>query len=87
MLARRVAVIGVASGYGAGDPACQDGSEVIRALRFLSDLEVSTPGCTGTSRSGWRCQILPTRWMPWKTLPANSRTASGNTWSRAIFRW
>jgi len=39
MVTRRVAVIGVASGYGAGDPACQDGSEVIRALRFLSDLE------------------------------------------------
>lgn len=44
MLARRVAVIGVASGYGAGDPACQDGSEVIRALRFLSDLEAVDAG-------------------------------------------
>lgn len=44
MLARRVAVIGVANGYGAGDPACQDGSEVIRALRFLSDLEAVDAG-------------------------------------------
>ncbi len=44
MVARRVAVIGVASGYGAGDPACQDGSEVIRALRFLSDLEAVDVG-------------------------------------------
>ncbi|MFH1870424.1 MAG: arginase [Pseudomonadota bacterium] len=44
MVARRVAVIGVASGYGAGDPACQDGSEVIRALRFLSDLEAVDAG-------------------------------------------
>lgn len=44
MVARRVAVIGVASGYGAGDPACQDGSEVIRALRFLSDLEAVDDG-------------------------------------------
>lgn len=39
MVARRISVIGVASGYGAADPACQDGSEVVRALRFLSDLE------------------------------------------------
>ena len=44
MVTRRVAVIGVASGYGAGDPACQDGSEVIRALRFLSDLEAVDDG-------------------------------------------
>ena len=44
MHARRVAVIGVANGYGAGDPACQDGSEVIRALRFLSDLEAVDAG-------------------------------------------
>ncbi|MCX7155849.1 MAG: arginase [Rhodocyclales bacterium] len=44
MVARRVAVIGVASGYGAGDPACQDGSEVVRALRFLSDLEAVDDG-------------------------------------------
>lgn len=44
MVVRRVAVIGVASGYGAGDPACQDGSEVIRALRFLSDLEAVDAG-------------------------------------------
>ncbi|MBI3094847.1 MAG: arginase [Rhodocyclales bacterium] len=44
MVPRRVAVIGVASGYGAGDPACQDGSEVIRALRFLSDLEAVDDG-------------------------------------------
>jgi len=36
---RRTVVVGVANGYGAGDPACQDGPEVLRALRFLSDLE------------------------------------------------
>lgn len=34
----RIRVIGVASGYGAGIPECQDGSEVLRALRFLDDL-------------------------------------------------
>jgi len=44
MVARRVAVIGVAGGYGAGDPACQDGSEVVRALHFLSDLEAVGDG-------------------------------------------
>jgi len=44
LVARRIAVIGVASGYGAGDPACQDGSEVVRALRFLSDLEAVDDG-------------------------------------------
>ncbi len=42
--ARRIAVIGVASGHGAGDPACQDGAEVVRALRFLSDLEAVNDG-------------------------------------------
>lgn len=35
-------VIGVASGYGAGDPACQDGPAVLQALRFLADLEESS---------------------------------------------
>ena len=44
MGARRIAVIGVASGHGAGDPACQDGAEVVRALRFLSDLEAVDDG-------------------------------------------
>lgn len=44
LVARRIAVIGVASGYGAGDPACQDGAEVVRALRFLSDLEAVDDG-------------------------------------------
>ncbi|MCM2288940.1 MAG: arginase [Sulfuritalea sp.] len=39
MVARRIRVIGVAAGYGAGDPACQDGAEVLRTLRFLDDLE------------------------------------------------
>lgn len=38
---RRTVVIGVASGYGAGDPACQDGPAVLQALRFLADLEES----------------------------------------------
>lgn len=44
MVPRRIAVIGVASGHGAGDPGCQDGSEVVRALRFLSDLETIDDG-------------------------------------------
>ncbi|MDA8257457.1 MAG: arginase [Betaproteobacteria bacterium] len=39
MVARRIRVVGVAAGYGAGDPACQDGAEVLRTLRFLDDLE------------------------------------------------
>ncbi|MCX7166730.1 MAG: arginase family protein [Rhodocyclales bacterium] len=38
---RRIFVVGVANGYGAGNPACQDGPEVLRALRFLADLEKS----------------------------------------------
>ncbi|MDP2826078.1 MAG: arginase [Sulfuritalea sp.] len=41
MSGRSTAVIGVAGGYGAGDPACQDGPEVLRSLRFLADLEES----------------------------------------------
>ncbi len=41
---RKTVVIGVASGYGAGDPACQDGPEVLKNLRFLSDLEQSHAG-------------------------------------------
>ena len=44
LVARRIAVIGVASGYGAGDPACQDGSEVVRSLHSLSDLEAVDDG-------------------------------------------
>jgi arginase len=36
---RNTVVIGVANGYGAANPACQDGPEVLRSLRFLSDLE------------------------------------------------
>lgn len=32
-------MIGVANGFGAADPACQDGPEVLRRLRFLADLE------------------------------------------------
>lgn len=35
----RIVVVGVASGYGAGNPECQDGPEVLRALSFLADLE------------------------------------------------
>lgn len=38
---RNTVVIGVANGYGAADPACQDAPEVLRTLRFLSDLEES----------------------------------------------
>ena len=34
-------MVGVANGYGAGNPACQDGPEVLRSLRFLADLEKS----------------------------------------------
>lgn len=41
MSGRNTVVVGVASGYGAANPACQDGPEVLRALRFLSDLERS----------------------------------------------
>jgi len=41
MSGRSTVVIGVAGGYGAGNPACQDGPEVLRALRFLADLEDS----------------------------------------------
>jgi hypothetical protein len=32
-------VIGVASGYGAGDQGCQDGPEALRTLNFLKDLD------------------------------------------------
>jgi arginase len=35
---RKVAIIGVASGLGARDHACQDGPEVLRSLDFFSDL-------------------------------------------------
>jgi arginase len=38
---RSTVVLGVAGGYGAGDPACQDGPEVLRSLSFLADLEKS----------------------------------------------
>jgi arginase len=38
---RDTVVLGVAGGYGAADPACQDGPEVLRALRFLGDLQDS----------------------------------------------
>ncbi|MDP2830324.1 MAG: arginase [Sulfuricellaceae bacterium] len=38
---RKTAVIGVASGYGAGDSGCQDGPEVLRALEFLKELSLT----------------------------------------------
>ena len=38
MIRRRIAAIGAASGYGAGDPGCQDGPEVLQAFAFLDDL-------------------------------------------------
>lgn len=41
MSERKVIVIGVANGYGAIDPSCQDGPEVLRYLRQLSDLEAA----------------------------------------------
>jgi len=36
---RKIAVIGVASGYGAGDRGCQDGPEVLRTIEILKDLD------------------------------------------------
>ncbi len=39
MLPRKTAVVGVASGYGAGDRECQDGPEVLRTMEILRDLE------------------------------------------------
>lgn len=39
MNGRNTVVLGVAGGYGAADPTCQDGPEVLRALRFLADLQ------------------------------------------------
>lgn len=45
MSRRSAVVIGVAGGYGAGDSACQDGPEVLRALRFLADLEETGGMC------------------------------------------
>ena len=39
MTQRKTAVIGVASGYGAGNRECQDGPEVLHILGFLKDLE------------------------------------------------
>ncbi|MCF8198721.1 MAG: arginase [Sulfuritalea sp.] len=44
MDARKTIVIGVANGRGAGDPACQDGPEVLRSLKFLADLEQTHAG-------------------------------------------
>lgn len=41
---RKIVLIGVASGYGAGNPACQDGPAVLRAMGFLSDLEATRNG-------------------------------------------
>jgi arginase len=41
---RETVVVGVAGGYGAGNPDCQDGPEVLRALRFLADLEQAGNG-------------------------------------------
>lgn len=44
MTLRRIRVVGVASGYGAGIPDCQDGSEVLRALHVLDDLAGASCG-------------------------------------------
>lgn len=38
MNGRRTVIIGVANGYGAGDPACRDGPEVLKALELFTDL-------------------------------------------------
>lgn len=42
--ARQVVALGVAAGYGAGNPACQDGPAVLRAMGFLDDLEAARNG-------------------------------------------
>jgi arginase len=57
-------VVGVANGYGAADPACQDGPEVLRALRFLADL-----GEAG-SRFRWDETIRLAQPMPHDALEA-----------------
>ncbi|PKO84015.1 MAG: arginase [Betaproteobacteria bacterium HGW-Betaproteobacteria-11] len=41
---RQVVALGVAAGYGAGNPACQDGPAVLRAMGFLDDLEAARDG-------------------------------------------
>lgn len=38
---KKIVVIGAAGGYGALDPSCQDGPEVIRSFDFLDQLEES----------------------------------------------
>jgi len=63
-------VVGVANGYGAGDPACQDGPEVLRALRFLADL-----GETG-SRFRWDEPIRIAQPVPRDALEAVENIAT-----------
>lgn len=63
-------VIGVANGYGAGDPACQDGPEVLRALRFLADL-----GAAG-SRFRWDEPIRIAQPVPDDALDAVENIAT-----------
>lgn len=41
---RHIVALGVAAGYGAGNPACQDGPSVLRAMGFLDDLEAARNG-------------------------------------------
>lgn len=41
---RSIVLLGVASGYGAGNPACQDGPAVLRAMGFLDDLAAARDG-------------------------------------------
>jgi len=36
---RRTAIIGVANGYGASNPSCQDGPDVLKAFEFFTDLK------------------------------------------------
>lgn len=38
---KKIVVIGAAGGYGAQNPACQDGPEVLRSFDFLDQLETS----------------------------------------------
>jgi arginase len=38
MAGRRTVIIGVANGYGAGDPSCQDGPDVLKAFELFTDL-------------------------------------------------
>lgn len=63
---RKIAVIGVANAYGAGDPACQDGPEILRRFEFLDDLAPAD----GTSQ--WDETLRPSHESAAGPLPALS---------------